>query len=52
MKNAAAENSPIKGEFTAEDVAGLIVFLASDMSRAITGETILVDNGFHTLGAI
>lgn len=52
MKKAAAENSPIKGEFKAEDVAGLAVFLASDMSRAITGETILVDNGFHVLGAI
>ena len=52
MKNAAAEKSPIKGDFGAEDVAGLIVFLSSDWSKAITGETIIVDNGFHALGAI
>ena len=52
MKNAAAEKSPIKGDFGAEDVAGLTVFLASDWSRAITGETILVDNGFHVMGAL
>jgi enoyl-[acyl-carrier-protein] reductase (NADH) len=26
------------------------VFLASDLSRATTGETIFVDEGFHVLG--
>jgi len=33
-----------------EDLAGLTVFLASDASQYVTGQTIFVDGGF-TLGA-
>ena len=32
-------------------VAGAILFLLSDLSRAITGEIIHVDGGFHAMGA-
>ena len=44
------ERTPLKTDFGAEQVAGLAVFLASDLSSAITGETIFVDNGFHAMG--
>ena len=44
------ERTPLKSDFGAEQVAGLAVFLASDLSAAITGETIFVDNGFHAMG--
>lgn len=50
MKDSLTERAPIKGNFTADQVAGLAVFLASDGSQAITGETIFVDNGFHIMG--
>ncbi len=36
--------------FGAKKVADTAVFLASDLSSAITGETIFVDNGFHAIG--
>ena len=39
--------TPLKGEMTPEDVAGTAVYLASDLSRAVTGEVIHVDKGFH-----
>ncbi len=35
---------------TAEDVANLALFLASDESRTITGQSILVDAGGYMLG--
>jgi enoyl-[acyl-carrier protein] reductase I len=50
MKDALTERAAIKTNFTADKVAGLAVFLASDWSEAITGETIFVDNGFHMMG--
>ena len=50
MKDAAADKSPIKGELTAKQVADVAAFLASDAASGITGETIIIDNGFHVLG--
>lgn len=50
MKDTLMERAPIKAEFGAKQVAGLAVFLASDASAAITGDTIFVDNGFHAIG--
>lgn len=47
LQHRAEEFMPIKGEMTAEDVAGTAVYLASDLSRAVTGEVIHVDKGFH-----
>jgi enoyl-[acyl-carrier protein] reductase I len=44
------EHTPLKTDFGAAQVAGLSVFLASDLSSAITGETIFVDNGYHAMG--
>jgi len=35
---------------TIEDVGNSAVFLASDLSRRITGEVLYVDSGFNTVG--
>lgn len=42
--------APISAPFGAKNVADTAVFLASDLSSAISGETIFVDNGFHAIG--
>lgn len=39
---------PLKRGGTTEDVANLTLFLASDMSAYITGQTINVDGGMLT----
>jgi NAD(P)-dependent dehydrogenase (short-subunit alcohol dehydrogenase family) len=43
-----AENAPLGGGITADDVANLVTFLASDESKWISGELHLVDGGAHT----
>ena len=35
-----------KGMLSAEDVAGALVFLLSDMSQSMTGQNLIVDDGF------
>ena len=47
---AMLERAPLSGEFGAPQVASVAVFLASDGSAAVTGETIFVDNGYHAMG--
>jgi enoyl-[acyl-carrier protein] reductase I len=42
--------APIKTPLTAGDVGAMAAFLMSDGSRAMSGDTIFVDNGFHALG--
>jgi enoyl-[acyl-carrier protein] reductase I len=42
--------SPMREHITLEDVAGTAAYLASDLSRAVTGEVIYVDGGFNILG--
>jgi len=42
---------PLKRWGTAEDIADVVLFLASDASRYITGETIAVDGGMAGLNA-
>jgi len=42
--------TPLRRNMTLEDVAGTAVYLASDMSSGVTGETIYVDGGFNVLG--
>lgn len=50
MYSVLNERSPLKQDFSAAKVAPLAVFLASDGADAITGETIFVDNGYHSVG--
>jgi len=44
------ERSPLRKNATADDVANAAVFLASDLSRAITGHVLYVDAGFNVVG--
>ena len=43
------QTNPMRRLTTIEDVGNTAVFLASDLSRAVTGEVIYVDNGAHIL---
>src|SRR5688572_11487982 len=45
-------HAPLRRNVLQEDVGDAGVFLASSMSRAITGEVIHVDAGFHVLGFV
>ena len=45
-----AEMSPMRENVTIDDVGNAAVFLASDLSRHITGEVLYVDSGFNTMG--
>jgi enoyl-[acyl-carrier protein] reductase I len=45
-----AELAPLREHITIEDVGGAAVFLASDLSRQVTGETLYVDGGFNVMG--
>lgn len=49
MVKATAEHSPLRRPITAQDVADTTLFLCSDLSRAISGEVIYVDAGFHAM---
>jgi enoyl-[acyl-carrier protein] reductase I len=43
-------NSPLPRELEASEVGGTAAFLASPLGSAITGTTIYVDNGYHSMG--
>jgi enoyl-[acyl-carrier protein] reductase I len=42
--------APLRQNISIEDVGATAVYLASDLSRAVTGEVIYVDGGFSILG--
>jgi enoyl-[acyl-carrier protein] reductase I len=44
------ENSPIPEPITATDVGATAAFLASSLGGGITGTTIYVDKGYHSMG--
>jgi enoyl-[acyl-carrier protein] reductase I len=50
MYGAFSEVAPLRSNITPEDVGGAAVYLASDLSGAVTGETLYVDGGFNILG--
>ena len=43
-------NSPLRRNVTIEDVGGAGLYLLSDLSSGVTGETHHVDAGYHTVG--
>ena len=45
-----AEVAPLRSNITVEDVGRTALWLASDLSSAVTGEVIYVDGGFNVLG--
>jgi len=50
MYGSFAEVAPLRANITIEDVGKTAVWLASDLSSAVTGEVIYVDGGFNVLG--
>ncbi len=44
------EKAPLRRNISQEEVGNVAVFLASEMSRCVTGATIFADNGFNILG--
>jgi enoyl-[acyl-carrier protein] reductase I len=50
MYGSFADVAPLRANITPEDVGRTAVYLASDLSNAVTGETLYVDGGFNILG--
>jgi enoyl-[acyl-carrier protein] reductase I len=50
MLKMAREKAPLKRKTELDEVADAALFLASDLSRGITGEVIYVDCGCHIMG--
>ena len=50
MYKQFADVSPLRENVTIEDVGNAAVFLASDLSKRITGEVLYVDSGFNAVG--
>jgi len=50
MYGAFDEVAPLRANISIEDVGRTAVYLASDLSRAVTGEVIYVDGGFNIVG--
>lgn len=42
--------APLRRNVTAEDIGDMAVFLASDLSSAVTGDVHFVDAGYHAMG--
>ena len=43
-------NAPLKRNVTIEEVGGAALMLLSDLGRAVTGEVLHVDSGYHVVG--
>jgi enoyl-[acyl-carrier protein] reductase I len=50
MYGSFAEVAPLRANITIEDVGRSAVYLASDLSSAVTGEVLYVDGGFSIMG--
>jgi enoyl-[acyl-carrier protein] reductase I len=50
MLKGHADRAPLQRNVETDEVANTALFLASDMSTAITGETIYVDCGYNIMG--
>ncbi len=50
MVDYAKRNAPLTEPITAEEVGATAAFLCSPLASGITGATIYVDKGFHTMG--
>jgi enoyl-[acyl-carrier protein] reductase I len=44
------DRAPLKRTFAQEEVADSAVYLMSDLSRAVTGQVIYIDNGYNIMG--
>ena len=50
MLGKVAGAAPLRRNITAEEVGNCAVYLASDLSRAITADVHFVDGGYHAMG--
>jgi enoyl-[acyl-carrier protein] reductase I len=50
MLKMAADRAPLKRNVDQLEVGGVALFLASDLSSAVTGETLYVDCGYNIMG--
>ncbi len=50
LRDLTEEIAPLRRNITSDDVGDVAVFLASDLSRAVTGNLLFVDSGFHLMG--
>ena len=50
MYGSFAETTPLRSNITIEDVGKTALYLASDLSSAVTGEVVYVDGGFSIMG--
>ena len=50
MLKAAADRAPLRRNVDQLEVGGVALFLASDLSTAVTGETLYVDCGYNIMG--
>jgi enoyl-[acyl-carrier protein] reductase I len=50
MYRGFADVAPLRANITPEDVGRTALFLASDLSSAVTGEILYVDGGFNVMG--
>jgi enoyl-[acyl-carrier protein] reductase I len=50
MMQRTVARAPARDPVTIEDVGAACVFLASPYARAMTGETLYIDGGYHILG--
>lgn len=51
LRDSVEEKAPLRRNISQEDVGDVAVFLASPLSRCITGATLYADNGFNIVGA-
>jgi enoyl-[acyl-carrier protein] reductase I len=50
MYGAFDEIAPLRANISSGDVGKSAVYLASDLSSAVTGEVLYVDGGFNIVG--
>ncbi len=50
MVDYVGKNAPLTEHLTADEVGAATAFLCSPLASAITGTTVYVDKGFHTMG--
>jgi enoyl-[acyl-carrier protein] reductase I len=50
MLNMSEDAAPMRRLISQEEVGGVAVWLASDLSSAVTGDVIYVDAGYHVMG--
>ena len=50
MVEYVSHNAPITTPLTAQDVGNAAAFLCSPLASGITGTTVYVDKGYHSMG--